>query len=67
MLRRQSYQPDEGFGHSPARSETVVCARTPEPFYAVGAWYEDFAQLADADIHELLGRYRSVPRIPSAP
>jgi hypothetical protein len=24
--------------------DEIVCAETPEPFYAVGSWYEDFSQ-----------------------
>jgi putative phosphoribosyl transferase len=36
--------------------DDIVCARTPEPFYAVGAWYEDFSQTTDEEVHELLDR-----------
>jgi predicted phosphoribosyltransferase len=36
--------------------DEVVCARTPEPFYAVGAWYEDFSQTTDAEVRDLLER-----------
>jgi putative phosphoribosyl transferase len=25
----------------------IVCAFTPDPFYAVGLWYEDFSQTTD--------------------
>lgn len=35
-----------------------VCLRTPEPFYAVGAWYDDFAQVSDADVQRLLEESR---------
>jgi putative phosphoribosyl transferase len=40
------------------RSEVdeVVCARTPEPFHAVGAWYEDFSQTTDDEVRDLLAR-----------
>ena len=38
---------------------TVVCLATPEPFYAVGLWYEDFAQTTDEEVHELLERAAS--------
>jgi putative phosphoribosyl transferase len=40
------------------RSEVdeVVCAYTPEPFFAVGLWYEDFAQTSDERVRELLAR-----------
>jgi putative phosphoribosyl transferase len=37
-----------------AEVDEVVCAMTPEPFYAVGAWYQDFAQLTDRDVRRIL-------------
>jgi predicted phosphoribosyltransferase len=37
-------------------ADEAVCARAPEPFYAVGLWYEDFAQTTDEEVHELLQR-----------
>jgi putative phosphoribosyl transferase len=39
--------------------EEVVCAVTPQPFRAVGLWYEDFSQISDEEVHELLERARS--------
>jgi len=36
--------------------DRVVCARTPELFYAVGAWYEDFGEVSDDDVRQLLRR-----------
>ena len=39
--------------------EEVVCAETPEPFYAVGLWYRDFSQTSDAEVSELLERATS--------
>ncbi|MFP2908559.1 phosphoribosyltransferase [Pyxidicoccus sp. 3LFB2] len=35
-------------------ADEVICARTPEPFYAVGLWYRDFAQTSDEEVRELL-------------
>jgi putative phosphoribosyl transferase len=35
-------------------ADEVICARTPEPFYAVGLWYGDFAQTSDQEVHDLL-------------
>jgi putative phosphoribosyl transferase len=35
-------------------ADEVICARTPEPFYAVGLWYEDFTQTTDEEVRELL-------------
>jgi putative phosphoribosyl transferase len=37
-------------------ADEVVCALTPEPFVAVGRWYEDFSQTTDDDVRELLDR-----------
>ena len=37
-----------------AEADEVVCAATPEPFRAVGLWYDDFAQTSDAEVRELL-------------
>jgi putative phosphoribosyl transferase len=34
--------------------DEVVCAHTPEPFYAVGLWYEEFEQTSDEEVRELL-------------
>lgn len=36
--------------------DVVVCAETPEPFYAVGVWYEDFTATSDAEVRKLLER-----------
>jgi len=37
-----------------AEADETVCARTPEPFYAVGLWYRDFSQTTDEEVHDLL-------------
>ena len=44
-LRREGYE--------------VVCAVTPEPFHAVGLWYDDFSQTTDDEVRELLARAAS--------
>jgi putative phosphoribosyl transferase len=36
--------------------DEVICVATPEPFYGVGAWYEDFSQTTDKEVIELLDR-----------
>ena len=38
--------------------DDVVCAVTPEPFYGVGLWYQDFSQTTDEEVHDLLERAR---------
>ncbi|WP_229072886.1 phosphoribosyltransferase [Actinoplanes sp. DH11] len=35
----------------------VVCVSAPERFTAVGQWYEDFAQLTDADVTTVLSEF----------
>jgi len=37
-----------------AEVDDAVCAKTPEPFYGVGYWYEDFSQTSDQEVHDLL-------------
>ena len=39
-----------------AEVDDVVCLMTPEPFYSVGLWYEDFSQTTDEEVRELLAR-----------
>ena len=41
--------------------DDVVCAATPEPFYAVGLWYQDFSQTSDEEVRELLQHSASEP------
>jgi predicted phosphoribosyltransferase len=36
--------------------DDVICAITPEPFYGVGLWYEDFSQTTDEEVRDLLAR-----------
>ena len=36
--------------------DEIVCAVTPEPFHAVGMWYEDFSQTTDEEVRDLLAR-----------
>ena len=38
-------------------ADEVVCAITPEPFYAVGLSYEDFAQTTDAEVRALMAAH----------
>jgi len=41
--------------------DEIICAATPEPFYAVGASYGDFSQTTDDEVCELLSKARSLP------
>jgi putative phosphoribosyl transferase len=42
-------------------ADDVVCLLTPEPFYAVGAWYEDFTPTSDEEVRRLLAAGQSSP------
>src|SRR3981081_3540274 len=39
-----------------AEVDDVICAITPEPFHAVGLWYQDFSQTTDEEVRDLLSR-----------
>ena len=39
-----------------AEVDEIICGRTPDPLYAVGCWYDDFVQVTDEDVGELLNR-----------
>jgi putative phosphoribosyl transferase len=38
--------------------DDIICLETPEPFAAVGLWYDDFEQTTDEEVHELLAHCR---------
>jgi putative phosphoribosyl transferase len=45
--------------------DEMVCLITPDPFYAVGLWYEDFSQTTDEEVRELIesaARFASAAR-----
>ncbi|MGZ4437274.1 MAG: phosphoribosyltransferase family protein [Nocardioidaceae bacterium] len=44
-----------------ADADEVVCLHTPSRFFAVGEWYDEFAQTSDDDVIALLARAGSVP------
>lgn len=39
-------------------ADEVVCLLTPEPFWAVGLYYQDFAPVEDDDVSRILARFR---------
>jgi putative phosphoribosyl transferase len=43
-------------------ADRVVALATPEPFFAVGQWYNDFPQVRDDRVIELLSLYASRPQ-----
>jgi putative phosphoribosyl transferase len=36
--------------------DEIVCEVTPQPFQAVGLWYDDFSPTSDDEVRELVGR-----------
>ena len=47
-----------------ADADKVVCLVTPDPFQAVGLWYEDFSQTTDEEVRELLSGSDAFLRFP---
>lgn len=41
-------------------ADEVVCVETPEPFFGVGTWYDDFSQTTDEEVRDLLARAYAV-------
>jgi len=39
-------------------ADDIVCAATPEPFRAVGLWYQDFSPTSDGEVRRLLAESR---------
>jgi putative phosphoribosyl transferase len=48
-------------------ADEIICLETPEPFRAVGLWYDDFSQTTDEEVHDLLERARSAAHAPASP
>lgn len=42
-------------------ADEVVCAMTPEPFRAVGLWYQNFEQTTDDEVRRLLAAAAAAP------
>ncbi len=40
-------------------ADEVICLATPQPFYGVGAWYDDFRQTTDDQVREALAEARA--------
>ena len=44
-------------------ADEVACASTPEPFWAVGLFYEDFSQTGDEEVRRLLAAASQPPSL----
>jgi predicted phosphoribosyltransferase len=53
------------------RADEVICLLTPRTMWAVGAWYDDFEQIDDDEVRDLLEAARGfgthVPAMPVSP
>lgn len=48
--------PGQAMARLAKEADEVVALATPEPFFAVGQWYEEFPQTSDGQVVELLER-----------
>jgi erythromycin esterase-like protein len=48
-------------------ADEVVCVSMPQPFTAVGLWYEDFSQTTDEEVKELLAAGAWMSAVPPSP
>ena len=45
-----------------AEADDIVCPESREPFYAIGCYYEDFHQITDREVIDILSKVRA-PRL----
>jgi predicted phosphoribosyltransferase len=48
--------PPESLAALSGLADDIVCLATPEPFLAVGVWYDDFSQTSDEEVIAILQR-----------
>jgi putative phosphoribosyl transferase len=54
--------PPDAIASLQGEADEVVCPATPEPFLGISRWYEDFTQVTDEEVRELLERaWRYLP------
>lgn len=46
--------PPDTYAAFQRETDEAICVEMPEPFYAVGSWYQDFSQTTDDEVRELL-------------
>jgi putative phosphoribosyl transferase len=42
-------------------ADSVICPHTPEPFHAIGAFYESFGQVSDEEVKDVLREFWARP------
>lgn len=48
-------------------ADDVVCLLQPSPFRAIGEWYDDFSQVSDDEVRDMLAKAAGVSRPPQWP
>ena len=48
---------EQACSHLKPFTDACFCLATPEEFLAVGQWYEDFGQVSDDDVRQILDQY----------
>ncbi|HYU57471.1 MAG TPA: phosphoribosyltransferase family protein, partial [Actinomycetota bacterium] len=48
--------PRQAIPHLSEEADELVVLATPDPFYAVGQWYQDFEQVSDEEVARILDR-----------
>lgn len=54
--------PPETIASLRSEVDEVVCLETPSPFFAIGNFYDDFRQVGDEEVRELLERVEAAQR-----
>lgn len=59
IIAATAVAPHESLQEIQKRADEVVCLRVPENFYAVGDFFQEFSQITDDDVIDLLQQSRS--------
>jgi len=54
----QVFSVQGGSGKRFSVADEVICLDAPQGIFAVGQWYEDFSQVTDADVMDLLAQFK---------
>ena len=58
LIATMAVAPESSYEKIKSIADEVVCLATPEPFYAIGMFFDDFSQVADEEVMEILRRKR---------
>jgi hypothetical protein len=55
---------ETGYSGNSKKVDQIICATTPQPFFAVGMFYCDFAQTMDEEVRILFTQARNRQSLP---